>query len=441
MHLVPFRAHDGPVDRTSSLVLDVGGTPIVRHVAPPGPAAEALRHEAVVLDRARGLGVVELLEAFDEPDGSAVLSSRFVPGGTLADLARERGAEAALPALARVASILADLHQAGIVHRRCTSEHVVGAGQQIALCGLSQALIGSAEDPPDVADDTEGFALLVEEVCGDDTDRCRRARRAAAGLAGPTPSTNLRVVAAELATLAGLGAPGADGPERVLGPRRSASVAGARRWPPRWRSTPRPCPRAAAAGLVVALGLLAALALGRSGRPDDAAVGDVGPAAPADAAEPGDADEVTETEVAPEARGSRRPPLPVRVWPAPLDEDGATAPSPAPARAAPTPPPEPVGTAAVVVHEGVRYQVGSAGDLVVVGDWDCDGVATASLVRPGDGSVWTFATWAAAGEVVTADALGHAPAPVAAAVVPGADGCDAIAVTTAAGEEVVVDPT
>lgn len=441
--------------RTSSLVLDADGTLIVRHVAPPGPPAEALRHEAVVLDRARGLGVVELLGAFDEPDGSAVLSTRFVPGGTLADLAREDAGRAALRVLARVAGILADLHQAGIVHGRCTADHVVGAGQQVALCGFAEALLGSAGDPPDVLADTEGFALLVDDVCADDSEASRRARRAAAGLAGPTQSTNLRVVAAELAALAGSDA---DGRERVLRPRGAVASPATARWGALWRRTSASPGRAAAvAGLALGLGLLGALAARASGGPGDAGLDAVRPVDRAGAARAGNRVEVdgraeevevdgrdaaggTATSGGPEGDGPH-PTGPVRVWPEPLDGEATGAPSPPPTPPPAAPDPAPGGAAGVVVHEGVRYQVGAAGDLVVVGDWDCDGIATASLVRPADGSVWTFPTWAAAGEVVVADALGHAPAPVAATVVAAPDGCEAIAVTTADGREVVVDPT
>jgi hypothetical protein len=89
----------------------------------------------------------------------------------------------------------------------------------------------------------------------------------------------------------------------------------------------------------------------------------------------------------------------------------------------------------VVDHEGARYEVGEAGDLVVVGDWDCDGAATAAVVRPADGSVWAFAGWS---PDATSSVLGHVPAPVGARAVPGGDGCDLLTVTTADDEEVVL---
>jgi hypothetical protein len=88
----------------------------------------------------------------------------------------------------------------------------------------------------------------------------------------------------------------------------------------------------------------------------------------------------------------------------------------------------------------VRYVVGGPGDLVVLGDWDCDGSPTPSVVRPTDGSVWTFPHWTTGSEVAVAEAVGVAPSPVAAFSRPGPDGCDALAITTATGDEVIVRP-
>jgi hypothetical protein len=46
-----------------------------------------------------------------------------------------------------------------------------------------------------------------------------------------------------------------------------------------------------------------------------------------------------------------------------------------------------------------RYEVGRPGDLVVIGDWDCDGAATPAVLRPASGEVFVFAAWAGAEEV------------------------------------------
>lgn len=40
-----------------------------------------------------------------------------------------------------------------------------------------------------------------------------------------------------------------------------------------------------------------------------------------------------------------------------------------------------------------RFALGSAGDEVVLGDWDCDGRATPAVYRPATGEVHLFAAW------------------------------------------------
>jgi hypothetical protein len=49
------------------------------------------------------------------------------------------------------------------------------------------------------------------------------------------------------------------------------------------------------------------------------------------------------------------------------------------------------GTAAV------RFRIGYPGDQIAVGDWDCDGVESAGLYRPGSGEVLYFDRWPAEG--------------------------------------------
>ena len=92
------------------------------------------------------------------------------------------------------------------------------------------------------------------------------------------------------------------------------------------------------------------------------------------------------------------------------DEPQPTAAPPEPSMTAPVPtaPPEPAmpaplpsatPTAAatepaeVVVHDGRRYGVGAAGDLVAVADWNCSGVPTPAVLRPATGELAVFAAW------------------------------------------------
>ena len=54
---------------------------------------------------------------------------------------------------------------------------------------------------------------------------------------------------------------------------------------------------------------------------------------------------------------------------------------------------------------GRTYQVGRAGDHVQVGDWDCDGLATAGVVRPSTGEVFLFDGWHLVDGAVTVRAV------------------------------------
>jgi hypothetical protein len=50
---------------------------------------------------------------------------------------------------------------------------------------------------------------------------------------------------------------------------------------------------------------------------------------------------------------------------------------------------------------GRRIQVGEAGDLLLLGDWDCDDTDTPALYRPSTGEVFEFATWVSGADALT----------------------------------------
>lgn len=504
--------------RRTTTVLGPDGAPVVRHVAEQGREAASLRREATVLELARGPGVVDLVAAGDESDGGAWLCTRYLAGGTLTDVLRAEGEPAATAALARVAGALADLHDRGIVHGRCTADHVVGGASEASLCGFSAATAAALDGAADPLVDRRGFASLVESTLRSDADAASRARRAVAGLAEPRHGTSLRAVAAELRALArdsGWVDPVTPGPQGV----RMARAAGDTPDEEPTRVLRRPVPRpgggrpgskaavragagrsgrlalaaAAVAGCLALVGGLVVrqrepppvarslepmaapaprptttVTTGAAGRTPErvwppeapapqptAGPGGLQPPGEAGAAGPGHHDPdptVPEgTGRAPDPGraqlGSGRPtPAPSRpAEPRPATVGGGARPSAAPAQddgrgqqAAPQ-----MGGAggAVLEHEGMRYEVGGPGEIVVLGDWDCDGTPTPSVVRPADGSVWTFPRWTTGPEVVVARALGTAPSPVAAAARPEPSGCDVLAITTAAGDEVIVRPT
>ena len=110
-----------------------------------------------------------------------------------------------------------------------------------------------------------------------------------------------------------------------------------------------------------------------------------------------------------------------------------TPPPPAVAKVWPAEPVEVEGTE--VRSGGHRWRVGEPGDLVAVGDWDCDGTATPAVVRPATGRLYLFDAWATEDATTTA-----APGPVVPAGVTHIDavGCGRADVRTAAGETVQV---
>lgn len=73
--------------------------------------------------------------------------------------------------------------------------------------------------------------------------------------------------------------------------------------------------------------------------------------------------------------------------------------------------------------ELLRFRVGQPGDQLALGDWDCDGTATAAVVRSGTGETFVFDGWASAGETLVAEA-GPVLARGAAPTVVHDGGCD-----------------
>jgi hypothetical protein len=86
---------------------------------------------------------------------------------------------------------------------------------------------------------------------------------------------------------------------------------------------------------------------------------------------------------------------------------------------------------------GNTWELGRPGDVVVVGDWDCDGSASSAVLRPTTGDVFVFAGWADA-QPVTVTPARSVPGGVGLRV-DRAGGCDALVVETAGGADAVVE--
>lgn len=80
-----------------------------------------------------------------------------------------------------------------------------------------------------------------------------------------------------------------------------------------------------------------------------------------------------------------------------------------------------------------RWALGEPGDLVAVGDWDCDGGATAALLRPGTGEVFVFPGWAPAGRPLTVAATDRVRHAADLRTERDGDGCDRLLVERTTG--------
>jgi hypothetical protein len=88
---------------------------------------------------------------------------------------------------------------------------------------------------------------------------------------------------------------------------------------------------------------------------------------------------------------------------------------------------------------GATWELGRPGDVVAVGDWDCDGSATSALLRPATGDVFVFAGWSGAGEPVTVTPTRSVPGGVGLRVDSTSGRCDSLVVEAAGGAGIVVD--
>ncbi|HET9608365.1 MAG TPA: hypothetical protein VFP06_02085, partial [Acidimicrobiales bacterium] len=80
-----------------------------------------------------------------------------------------------------------------------------------------------------------------------------------------------------------------------------------------------------------------------------------------------------------------------------------------------------------------RWSLGDPGDQVVLGDWDCDGEASAALLRPDPGEVFAFAAWAEAGDDLTVEATDRVDGAVGIRSQPDGPGCDELVVDLDSG--------
>lgn len=438
-------------------VVEGAAGPLLRKRALTPTGTERLQQEADRLDRAGHLAVVTLVEVGDDR-----IDLAWAGAETLA-LARLTRGDAART-LGAVAATIADLHDLGIVHGRLDETHVVlGPGLRPRLCGLRGHEPGRAEVGP--ADDVADLGMLLQRALGMGADpdlvpehrwrtwprtshRDRTLEDLAERAADPDPARRptARALALALAEVVpGIaellpdrdGARGGRAKRQAPASDHGDEVAPAARevGPP---DQVAPGPEGLESGLPPAK-VAARLSAARSRqRPVDRVAVPSRPLAPQPA---GGLDEPT-PEPPPGPDGliapSRRRSLPLLAIAGagigialtgmalaarqPATRPPATAGSPLAAASRGSivttgevrPDTEATSSTAestgrrdsvegrTVEVGGRRYEVGEPGDRVSVADWDCDGSATAGLVRPETGEVFLFGEWPTTGAVAVA---------------------------------------
>jgi hypothetical protein len=413
-----------------TVAVDEGGAVAVKTATSADEVAD-LAVEAERLRQARHPGVVVLLDHQRIPTG-AELRTRFAGE----PLDRWHGTVIRLAGLvAAVAADLGDLHDIGVVHGRIEGSHVlVGSNGRPRLCGFSPPP-AEATAADDVAALAELLSQLAERTAGAErrgpflwrrgpvADQ-RAVAQIVARATDPVPSR--RPSARSLANAILAAVPGAELPppesarppvddprfDSVFGDQTEASPAdmfGDRPWSPlppestlerpappgthrlsRPSVAPRSLPRVTLATGVIGAALVATCAVMLRGGAVATSAGEG----------------VTDTT------------LVTAALPSSVHVDGGT-----------------------VEMAGERWTVGEPGDLLAVGDWDCDGVTTPAAYRPATGEVFVFTDWATDGQPVTVEPVTLVVGGLGLAAASGQspDGCDVPVVELPAGGQQLVE--
>lgn len=423
---------DAGVTDEAEIAAALDGRMVIVRRAGDAEGARALERQAEVLAACAGRGAVELLSLHREGD-DLVLVAAAVDGPPLA-AAGLSPAEIA-GALAGLARALAALHLRSLVHGAVTLDNVrIRRSDGEAVLGLPSP--GGPEGPRLAADDVGGLGAILLALAGDrpgDAVTGLRRRAAATGMAaGQTDDqvvAALRAIGTWAADPDPARRPGAEGVATALERLAPARPVRGLFLPARPRSAKAPSrrPRRAVTAGAVAAGVLVAL-LGAVA----ALAAMLGPGQ-APARSPARARAVP---ARPPAAQPSRPPPPGPGCPsrpagpaADVDGDGCE---------------EPITVAGTEIAVGAfRFAAAQAGDVVTVGDWDCDGQATPAVLDTATGDLFLFDRWPAAPD----EALTVGPE----AAVPGAigargddvdgDGCDEVILERRDAPPAVVRPT
>ncbi len=336
-----------------------GGRPVVVKVATGNGRAD-LRREALLLDAAAGPEVVRILRVVESDDATEVVLAG-TGGPSLAAVLADPAVDActAVRTVADACDAVARLHARGWAHGRLRPDHVLTTGRgRIRLCSFGGATRLGTDDEAARRDRTALLRIVDRwtERGPDGASRWRRLRRRS--VVRRVRRRTVRLI---------------DDPDPVVLARILRRAVG--RGP---RSRRR---------LVVAATLAIAASIPFLVRHDPA-----GPAprqaVPLHTATTGAPTTSATTTAVPTTTAAPTTPAPTTTS---LDRPDSTAHGPD------------------VTIDGRTYRVGLPGDVVAVGDWDCDGTTAALLLRPATSELYEFMTWAVPGAPATARPAGLVP--------------------------------
>jgi hypothetical protein len=368
-----------------SVGVDNAGRPIAIKQGFDASTRERIAQEATALAFAQQPGVVELA-SFEETEGR--LCTAWASGGSLEECP---DLPSATKTLATAAATLADLHDRGIVHGRVQPGHILlGSNSEAWLTGFAEC---SLDGSLDRLVDLKAMGVLIEQIVARNASGPRVVPPRPGSGSRPGRSSRDKLIndlryAARRASN-GPGEPQCSMRELARLLREAVDFAPPR--PNRRGAPPRRVVIAAAFAAVLGPAVIAIALLNR-GHGDEAAAHPLAPAAPFEA-QP--ATTVDTTKISAETTADATGTTVAKMWP---PATTIACPHPAGAPSADVDgdgcPEEVTVDHAIVIVGDKHFQLSiDPNDQVLIGDWDCDGAATAAVLRVGTGVVEVFDTW------------------------------------------------